>query len=250
MIDLLGLIKSAFVVVVATISVLNPFNHPPSNDPIPTPVIIEQLSPTPKEVPVQKNTYVDPDPIIDCNSSYPNCINQTLKAKQSQCKYVFCCVYPDKAVLLHDKSQCVSTPSQNNQSNQPNNTSLVTCPDGYGNNVVESKDACNKRWEKIKNDLKNVNDQFIQAIRERSDLNSQKLKLDQDQYNRELQQKLQQQADDTNRFISELEAKTRAENQRLFEEQQEYFKNFIKTPTPTPTPSFSCPGGGCENFSY
>jgi len=170
MIDLLGLIKNAFVVVVAAISVLNPFNSPPSSIPIPTPTIIEQPSPTPKEVPVQKNTYVDPDPVINCISSHPNCMGQSIRAKQSECKNIWCCSLPDKTVLLHDKSQCVSTPSQNNQpnqlnqSNQSSNTSLVTCPDGYGNNVVESKDACDKRWEKIKIDGENARKAFNDNI--------------------------------------------------------------------------------------
>lgn len=89
------------------------------------------------------------DPITSCVSTHPNCKGRTIKARLSQCQYIYCCVYPDKAVLLSDKSQCISSSTQNNKSN----SSLVRCPDGYGGYINESQAACKSRWDKISQDL-------------------------------------------------------------------------------------------------
>lgn len=234
MIDLLGLIKNAFVVVVTTISILNPFSSPDQKS-----LNVPSITPSPVQ---EESISITPEnPAINQGSTYQSNENKVIKTIPTN--FPIPTTDPDPLVICTSKTGNIRV-------KRSICSSYTDCPDGYGGYVFESQGSCKNRWGKISNDLKNVNDQLIQAIKEKSDLNSQKLKLDQDQYNRELQQKLQQQADDTNKFISELEAKTRAENQRLLEEQQEYFKNFIKTPTPTPTPSFSCPGGGCENFSY
>lgn len=224
MIDLFGLIKNAFVIVVTTISVLNPFNAITQNK-------VDSSLITPSPVLEESVDLIPENPTTSQGSSYQNSENKIIKTIPTS--FPTPTIDPDPLVTCTSKTGNIKV-------KRSICSSYTDCPDGYGRYVFESQESCKNRWNKISGDLKNVNDQFIQAIKERSDLNSQKLKLDQDQYNLELQQKLQQQADETSKFTSDLEAKTRAENQRILEEQQEYFKNFIKTPSPTPTP----PQGG------
>ena len=103
--------------------------------------LMKMLSPslTPTQIPT-----TDLDPIINCTSSHPNCLGQSIKGKQSECKNIYCCVYPDKAVLLSDKSQCVSSSNQQAKSN-------IDCigPDGKHSQKTQKEcDGFNAAWRK------------------------------------------------------------------------------------------------------
>ena len=50
--------------------------------------ITPSVTPT---VPAQKKTVIDPDPIIDCESSYPNCKGSSIRVRKSQCSLITCC---------------------------------------------------------------------------------------------------------------------------------------------------------------
>ena len=234
MFNVFDFIKSAVVVVTTAISVLNPFNATIQKP-------LNNLSVTPS--PIQEKTIsVTPEnPSVKQESAYQSDGNKETKTIPTKAPAPT--NDPDPLITCNSKTGKITVRLSVCKSH-------TDCPNGNGGYVFESQEACKNRWKQLANQLKNTTDEYVKALKEQNDLNAQKLKLDQDQYNKELQQKLQQQTDDTNKFISDLEAKARAENQRILEEQQEYFKNFIKTPTPTPTPYFQCPGGGCQNFSY
>jgi|GEM_PF-6681885 len=60
----------------------------------PTPFPTHTTTPTPLPT-VQKPVYVDPDPIIDCESSYPNCKGNFIRVRKSQCPNITCCGFTD-----------------------------------------------------------------------------------------------------------------------------------------------------------
>ena len=119
--------------------------------------------------------------------------------------------------------------------------SYTDCPDGNGGYIFESQAACKSRWENIGKKFKNTTDDYIKAIKERGELESLQRQLQTQQYDNELKNKLEQQSQETDQFIKDLENKSSAEYQRILQEQRDYFKNFIITPSPSPTPQS---GGG------
>ncbi len=125
--------------------------------------------------------------------------------------------------------------------------SHTDCPDGSGGYIFETQQTCKDRWQKFGNQLKNITDEYVNALKEQSALNSMKLQQDQQQFNNELNEKLRQQANETDQFVKDLENKSSAEYQKILDQQSEYFKNFIKIPTPTPTPAYApVPCYGCS----
>jgi hypothetical protein len=69
--------------------------------------------PTPKQT---KSVYIDPDPIISCTSTAPNCSGQSIKAKQSACTKITCCQVGNKWSVYPSSDQC--TKDQNVANNQ------------------------------------------------------------------------------------------------------------------------------------
>lgn len=92
----------------------------------PTPTLVLQTpEPTQTPKPVVIKT-IDPDPIINCESSYPNCKGTSIKVRSSQCSKITCCgfnngiwkIYPSVAECNKDQAaeQSTQQPSQNNTS--------------------------------------------------------------------------------------------------------------------------------------
>lgn len=80
----------------------------PTPSPTPSPTVIFKNFPTittstPKPV---RKTYVDPDPITSCTSSYPNCVGQSISLKSSQCSSITCCQIGNKWSIYADKNKC------------------------------------------------------------------------------------------------------------------------------------------------
>lgn len=74
---------------------------------------------TPK--PTQKSVYVNPDPVIDCTSSYPNCNGQSIKAKRSECSKITCCQVGDKWSVYPSNDQCEKAQDAVYKQTQPSN---------------------------------------------------------------------------------------------------------------------------------
>jgi hypothetical protein len=100
--------------------------------------------PTPKPA---KPAYVDPDPIIDCESSAPNCKGSSIRVHKSQCSKITCCqvgnswsVYPtgEKCTEAQKNTQ----PPQTTQKTQGNNVYCwnKSTDSGY---YTSSGDQCN-----------------------------------------------------------------------------------------------------------
>ncbi len=107
----------------------------PSENPTPSPTYIP--TPTPKKV---QPVYTDPDPVITCTSSYPNCSGQSIKAKQSACSKITCCqigdkwsVYPSSDTCSQDQKAYYANkyvPTNSGTTNTytpPSNTNEITC---------------------------------------------------------------------------------------------------------------------------
>lgn len=231
MFNVFDFFKSAVVVVTTAISVLNPFNATIQKP-------LNNLSVTPS--PIQEKTIsVTPEnPSVKQEPTYQGNGNKETKAIPTKAPAPT--NDPDPLITCNSKTGKITVRLSVCKS-------YTDCPNGNGGYVFESQDACKSRWQKLGNQLKNVTDEYVKALKEQSALNSMKLQQDQQNFNNELNEKLKQQSQETNQFINDLENKTRAETQRILDQQQEDFKNFIKTPTPTPTPAFApVPCYGCS----
>lgn len=96
--------------------------------PTPTPLI----NSTPTLIPTQK--VVDTDPIIDCESSYPNCKGSSIRVRQSRCSKITCCGFNDgKWTIYPSVEKC--TEAQKNSQTQVNNPTIK--PNNTGISVEE-----------------------------------------------------------------------------------------------------------------
>lgn len=147
MFNILDALKHLFVIATTTIAVLNPFNIPLQKniDISPTPTeIIFQLTPTP--IPT-----TDPDPIIDCESGYPNCKGSSIKVHQSQCSKITCCGFNDGSWKLIKKEDCDIAQKQDVSPRQNNNATNIDCigPDGKHSQKTQKEcDDFNAAWRK------------------------------------------------------------------------------------------------------
>lgn len=102
---------------------------------------------------INKNIQtIDSDPIIDCESSYPNCKGSSIKVHQSQCSKITCCqvgnnwsIYPtkdkcDEAQKNNQPQQVAAPPTT--QRTQGNNTYCWDNASSYGY-YTSSGDQCN-----------------------------------------------------------------------------------------------------------
>lgn len=99
--------------------------------PTPTPIVIPTITlvPTPTITP-----YIDPDPIVNCESSYPNCKGSTIKARRSQCSKITCCGFNDGKWIVYE------TTAKCNEAQKSVEPKLVSCVLSYGTfNLTESK---------------------------------------------------------------------------------------------------------------
>lgn len=113
----------------------------------PTPTAIPTFVPKPTVVQV----YTDPDPVVDCKSSYPNCYGSTIKLKRSQCSNITCCQIGSSWSLYQSLDSCkaAQNSTQANNAPPPNNTKSVGSnfycwinAYGYGY-YTSSGDQCN-----------------------------------------------------------------------------------------------------------
>lgn len=72
---------------------------------IPYPSVLPTITPTPSPIPV----YVDPDPIISCTSSYPNCVGQAgIQVRRSQCSNIICCQVGNTWSIYATRENCTA----------------------------------------------------------------------------------------------------------------------------------------------
>lgn len=80
------------------------------------------ITPTTTSKPSQKTVYNDPDPFIDCESTYPNCKGTSIRVHNSQCSKITCCqvgttwsIYPssEKCNEAQKNFQSQQAPAQN-----------------------------------------------------------------------------------------------------------------------------------------
>lgn len=88
-----------------------------------------KITPPPYQKPPEtKQVYVDPDPIITCTSSYPNCLGKSLQVRQSECSKTYCCGIGDKWSIYLSEGQCKQ--AQKNAGNVTQNNYVPPVPSG------------------------------------------------------------------------------------------------------------------------
>lgn len=65
-------------------------------------------------------TYVDSDPEIDCQSTYPNCVGQSIRIRRSACSNITCCQIGNNWSIYTSRDKCHQ--DQNAFNNQNKNT--------------------------------------------------------------------------------------------------------------------------------
>lgn len=109
-------------------------------------------SPNPTSTPTTKPTqpvYVDPDPIIDCSSSAPNCKGSSIRVHQSQCSKITCCQVGDKWSIYRSSDQCAQDQNAANQRAYP--SCAVYYPSlGYSKTYSMSASDCSYWQERAK----------------------------------------------------------------------------------------------------
>jgi len=71
----------------------------------PTPTVTPTSSTAiPKQIHIAPTN--DPDPIISCKSSHPNCLGQSINVKTSICNNIGCCIIDGKGYLYETEARC------------------------------------------------------------------------------------------------------------------------------------------------
>ncbi|MBI2019052.1 hypothetical protein HYS95_00090 [Candidatus Daviesbacteria bacterium] len=128
------------------------------------------ITPTATIKPSQKTVYTDPDPFIDCESSYPNCKGTSIRVRSSQCSKTTCCqvgttwsIYPsnEKCDDAQKNFQSQQAPVQNTTQNisQPSSNKVpvfisyngytVYCPSqnvGAVQSIASTMESKKNQW--------------------------------------------------------------------------------------------------------
>lgn len=88
----------------------------------PTASFTPATSPSPSPA-LQTTTYTNPDPIVACRSTHPNCYGSTINLPRSQCSHIYCCGIGNNWSLFPSVEKCkeaaASTSQQTTQNNHP-----------------------------------------------------------------------------------------------------------------------------------
>ena len=84
---------------------------------LPTIIPTTPPSETPTLIPTKAKVYptTDPDPIIDCESSAPNCKGTSIRVRRSQCSKITCCQVGNNWSIYSTNEKCDE--AQNNSNN-------------------------------------------------------------------------------------------------------------------------------------
>jgi len=105
----------------------------PTSTPMPTP------SPTATPKP-----YVNPDPITDCVSSYPNCNGESIRLKKSQCSNITCCQVGSTWSVYSSTEKCKEVQNSVQTTQQTQQTAQYHCYNaGTGAWYYTSVEQCN-----------------------------------------------------------------------------------------------------------
>lgn len=94
-----------------------------SATPTPAPMSIAPVetmspSPIPTMMPTKVNkATIDPDPIIDCVSSSPNCSGSSIKGRRSQCSLITCCQIGNNWSVYSTSQKCKDAQNSYYQTN-------------------------------------------------------------------------------------------------------------------------------------
>jgi hypothetical protein len=72
-------------------------------------------TPIPTPIPTKAQVVVDSDPIIDCDSSYPNCKGTSIRVRRSQCSKITCCQVGNTWSIYPTNEKC----DEAQKTNQP-----------------------------------------------------------------------------------------------------------------------------------
>jgi len=76
--------------------------------------VIYQPTTAPIFVPTAKPAYVDPDPVVDCVSSAPNCNGSSIRARKSQCSKITCCQISSSWSVYSSSEDCTKAQTSAN----------------------------------------------------------------------------------------------------------------------------------------